>query len=129
MITCGDSGADDPPANQTSTLYEGVGNDGNTYKLKITKAPGRAAYTLQSGDDYVLTTIYPTGGTNTNSGIITVSGSGSDLLLSLSEGFSLTITISGGKITSISGSIKWSNGSSTTGTIIFASNGGGDATG
>jgi len=97
------SGGGDP----TSVVYEGVGN-GNTYKLEITKGPGRAAYVPVTGDDYVLT-INPVNKTST--GTVTVIGSGSNLTLFLSGGESLTVTISGGKITAMSGTITLTDNS------------------
>jgi len=112
VINCGNgtTGGSDP----TSVVYEGKGDDGNTYKLEINKDPNRAAYNPQTNDTYVLTVIYVNGPTKTNNGIITVSENGSNLILSLSGGLPLTVTISGGKLALISGTIYWSDLSTPT---------------
>jgi len=66
------------PAAPASAKYESTDGEGNQYILEITKASGKAAYTPQNGDNYVLTIILTSGGgTKKSSGTVTVSVSGS----------------------------------------------------
>ena len=99
-------------AEPTSATYKSRGSDGNTYELVITKDPNRAAYTPQAGDTYVLT-ITKSGEPNKKSTgtVATVSG-GTFTLQPTGSGTTFTVTITGGNMTKIEGSITLDSGGS-----------------
>jgi hypothetical protein len=90
------------PTSITYTSTDGI----NTYDLKVSKA-GRAAYTPEGGDDYVLK-VYPgttANGTEIGKSTGTITGSGSEFTLNGTGTNGNKVTISDGKMTAIEGSI------------------------
>jgi len=90
-------------------VYEGIDGD-DYYKLEITKASGRAAYTPKSGDNYVLT-IKKNGQTNISTGKVTVKSEGLELKPSNSDSApAFTVKIESGLMAGIDGAITLDDG-------------------
>jgi hypothetical protein len=90
-------------------VYEGIDGD-DYYKLEITKASGRAAYTPKSGDNYVFT-IEKDGQTNISTGKVTVKSGGLELKPSNSDSApAVTVKIESGLMTGIEGTITLDDG-------------------
>ena len=108
MAACGE---DDPDGNgdPTSVAYTSYDDQGNKYELVINKDPNRAAYTPQTGDSFTLTVTNPAG-TVIASATGTVTVNGSNFTLTKSGGGEITITISGGAIGTISGTVPGAGG-------------------
>jgi len=116
MAGCGGGAGDgdDNPGNGTipqTAQYLSADSEGNLYTLTITEdADNRSSrYTAQSGDTYELTT-----GIKISRGIVSIDSSGNLVLTPVSGIFTVTVTISGGNLTSITGTITWDDGDTTT---------------
>jgi len=106
----GGSGSPAAPSEPESAIYEGVGDDGNTYKLVITDNAGRAVLQYKPGDTYtyVLTINF---GDKTSEGTVTVEVNGVLKLTPRSSEITFTITVSlDGNITEMSGTIVTDKG-------------------
>jgi len=106
------------PAEPTSTKYESMDADGNTYVLEITNSSARAVYTPKNGDKYVLT-IYKADNTIVKSeGTVNVSNTGDTTNFKLTpttgEPFNVTIKKMGDDktplMTGITGTITLTDG-------------------
>jgi len=101
---------------QTAT-YTGT-SGGQTYTLKITK--GKARYTAQTGDDYVLTA-----GSKKSAGKVDSVSSGELTLKPSNATDTFTANVSGSSITTLKGTIKWTDGSTDTAPGALTGGGGG----
>jgi hypothetical protein len=110
MIACdsgggGGGGRRSTPSDPTSATYTSYDSSGIEYKLVITKAAGRAAYSPQSGDTYELTITPP--GTKSTGTVESVDGSTIKLKKGDTE---FSLTVSGSKIDSFLDNIPVDNG-------------------
>lgn len=110
FVTC-DNGSDGGDPN--TVKYESKDTAGNTYTLTITKGP-RAAYTPAVGDIYVLI-IKMIASQLTSKGTISALGANGVLTLqpNYDDSSTFEVTINGGKMTAIDGTIALEGGSST----------------
>jgi hypothetical protein len=103
---------DDPAGTPQAGTVSYTSKDavGNTYKLVITEDLNRAAYEAQPGDGYVLT-ITETGGTvKTSKGTVQSLGSGILILLPAGTSATFNVTVTGGNMTGITGTIALEGG-------------------
>jgi len=114
LVSCGGGGGSGPapalPAKEPQkTIYRSEdAATGDVYRLEVTeKVAGRAAYTPQKGDTYVLTIIYKDKRTLTSSGTVQTAGGTLTLQPTVAPVTTFTITISGSGMTTISGTITF----------------------
>jgi hypothetical protein len=104
----GGGGSGSGSGGDTTVTYTGTAN-GTKYELTITKATGKAAYTPQAGDSYVLIV-----GSKISTGTVE-NVSGAKLTLKSSKGGSqFTATVSGSSLTSMTGSITFDGDTGST---------------
>jgi hypothetical protein len=122
FASCGDD--DDSSSSVTYDPVEYKSSRGDTaYSLKITKNEGKAAFTPSNGDFYTLT-ITTAGVSQTSNGTISISGN-TFTLTHTATGASFTVTISGGEMTSINGTIPTNNGETVPAPGVVTPEGGG----
>jgi len=125
FTTC-DNGSDSD-GDPNTVNYESKDTEGNTYTLTITKGP-RAAYTPAVGDIYVLI-IKMIASQLTSKGTISALGANGVLTLqpNYDDSSTFEVTINGGKMTAIDGTIAHEGGSTNapSGTLTPGSGGGG----
>jgi len=102
MTSCDTGGGG--ASTEQSAVYSGISGD-NAYILTITDSAGKASDTAKAGDAYVLTIIPLSGGTKKESRGTVTTVIGDTLTLASSTTF--TVTVSGGNISAISGTIKF----------------------
>jgi len=114
LVSCGGGGGSGPapalPAKEPQkTIYRSADAEGNVYRLEvIEKVAGRAAYAPQKGDTYVLTIIWKaTKEKHTSSGTVETADGTLTLKPTVAPTVTFTITISGGGLTAISGTITF----------------------
>jgi len=116
LVSCGGGGGSGPapelPANEPQkTIYRSEdAATGDVYRLEVTeKVAGRAAYTPQKGDTYVLTIFWKEEGkgSSTSSGTVETTGGTLTLKPEAAPTVTFTITISGSGLTAISGTITF----------------------
>jgi len=123
LAGCGGGGGTPAPAEPTSTKYESMDADENTYILEITNSSARAVYTPKNGDKYILTIIYKVDGKIVKSeGTVNVSNTGDTSSFKLTpttpdgngEPFTVTIKKMGNDgtplMTGITGTITFTDG-------------------
>jgi hypothetical protein len=113
MAACG-NGSTGAPTDPTSTVLEGMDGDNNFYKLEITKASGRAVYTPQNGDSYVLTITFANGTTNTSKGTVSGKNGGELQLKPDNSDTKFTVKTESGLMTGITGTITTTDGNTKT---------------
>jgi len=108
-MACGGGTGDSLAVPQEPTLatYTSTDAEGNTYVLTISKGSGRAAYNPQKGDNYE----FKAKGKTSKGTVTTVSG-GEFKLTPTGSTEPFTVTITGGNMTAIEGTITFTDGTS-----------------
>jgi hypothetical protein len=110
MAACGDDGGgpDAPPKEPEIAFYNGIAADGSLYTLKIIENTGR--YAAQDGDSYILY-VTANGVTKKSEGTVTMAGFELTLKPATNVTAAFTIRISETGITSITGTITFTDNS------------------
>jgi hypothetical protein len=97
---------DDDGNSPKTVKYESTDAAGNTYTLTVTeKADGRAAYSAKTGDSYELKIAPASGAAKTSKGTVQSTDDGNLTLKPSNAEETFTVTITGGQMTAITGTI------------------------
>jgi hypothetical protein len=111
MAGCGDADSGDPasPGDPQTVTYTGT-SAGTRVTLKIIENTSRGAYTPQEGDEYELTV-----GTQESKGVVNSFSDGVFTLKPSNAQATFTATVSGGGLSALSGTITWTDNTTSTG--------------
>jgi hypothetical protein len=111
IVVTGCDNGDTSKTPAESVIYTSTDSSGNTYTLTVTANTDRATYAEKSGDSYELKIAPLSGTTKISRGTVeSIDGNGSLALKPSNAATTFSITVSGGSMTAISGTITLDDG-------------------